>query len=106
MRPLAVTSLTRTAVLPDVPTLHELGLKDFDAVGWNGVFAPPGTPREIVMRLNAEIVKVLQMPDVREPLLAQGAEPVGNSPEQFAAWVKSEVQKWAKIVRDSGARVD
>ncbi len=103
---LAVTSLARIGVLPDVPTLHELGLKDFDAVGWNGLLAPAGTPREIVLRLNSEVVRVLRAPDVRDQLTAQGADIVGNSPEEFSAWIRAEVKKWAEVVKVSGAKID
>ena len=103
---LAVTSLARIAVLPDVPTLHELGLKDFDAVGWNGLLAPAGTPREIVARLNTEVVRVLRIPEVRDQLTSQGADIVGNSPEEFAAWIRAEVKKWAEVVKVSGAKID
>ena len=103
---LAVTSLARIAVLPDVPTLHELGLKDFDAVGWNGLLAPAGTPREIISRLHAEVVRVLRAPDVRDQLTAQGADIVGNSPEEFSAWIRAEVKKWADVVKASGAKID
>jgi tripartite-type tricarboxylate transporter receptor subunit TctC len=106
IKPLAVTSLQRISVLPDVPTLHELGLKDFDAVGWNGLLAPAGTPREIVSRLHAEVVKVLRTPEVRDQLTAQGADIVGNSPEEFSAWIKTEVKKWAEVVKVSGAKID
>ncbi|MBA3505514.1 MAG: tripartite tricarboxylate transporter substrate binding protein, partial [Betaproteobacteria bacterium] len=73
---------------------------------WQGVFAPAGTPPEIVKRLNAEIVKILNTPDVRDKLAALGAEVVGNSPEEFATMVKAEVAKWADVVKKSGARVD
>ena len=103
---LAVTSLARIGVLPDVPTLHELGLKDFDAVGWNGLLAPAGTPRDIVARLNTEVVRVLRIPEVRDQLTSQGADIVGNSPEQFAAWIRAEVKKWAEVVKVSGAKID
>ena len=103
---LAVTSLARIAVLPEVPTLHELGLKDFDAVGWNGLLAPAGTPRDIVARLNTEVVRVLRIPEVRDQLTSQGADIVGNSPEQFAAWIRAEVRKWAEVVKVSGAKID
>jgi tripartite-type tricarboxylate transporter receptor subunit TctC len=106
IKPLAVTSLARISVLPDVPTLHELGLKDFDAVGWNGLLAPAGTPREIVSRLNAEVVRVLAIPEVRDQLTSQGADVVGNSPEEFSAWIKAEVKKWADVVKASGAKID
>src|SRR4029079_15316693 len=106
MKALAVTSLARIQVLPDVPTLHELGLKDFDAVGWNGLLAPAGTPREIIARLHAAVVRVLRTPEVRDQLTSQGADVVGNSPEEFAAWIRVEVKKWAEVVRVSGAKVD
>src|SRR5688572_31041325 len=106
IKALAVTSLARIGVLPDVPTLHELGLKNFDAVGWNGLLAPAGTPREIVARLNAEVVRVLRIAEVRDQLTSQGADIVGNSPEAFAEWIRAEVKRWAEVVRVSGAKVD
>ena len=106
IKALAVTSLARIQVLPDVPTLHELGLKDFDAVGWNGLLAPAATPREVINRLHAEVVRVLRIPEVRDQLTSQGADVVGNSPEEFAAWIRAEIKKWADVVRVSGAKVD
>jgi tripartite-type tricarboxylate transporter receptor subunit TctC len=106
IKPLAVTSLNRISVLPDVPTLHELGLKDFDAVGWNGLLAPAGTPRDIVAKWNADVVRILNTPDVREKLLAQGAEPAPTTPEQFAQFIAREHAKYGKIVKASGAKVD
>jgi tripartite-type tricarboxylate transporter receptor subunit TctC len=106
IRALAVTSLARNPVLPDVPSLHELGLKDFDAVGWNGLLAPAGTPRAVVDRIHAEVTRILRIPEVRDGLTAQGADVVGNTPEQFAAWIRAEVKRWADVVRVSGAKVD
>ena len=106
MRPLAVTSLRRISVLREVPTLDESGLKGFDSVAWNGVLVPAGTPRDIVMKLNSEINRILTLPDIRERLSGQGADPVGSTPEQFAALIRSEIQKWAQVVKTSGARVD
>ena len=106
IKALAVTSLGRVPVLPDVPSLHELGLKDFDAVGWNGLLAPAGTPREVVSRVHTEVVRILRIPEVRDGLTAQGADIVGNTPEQFAAWIRVEVKKWAEVIRVSGAKVD
>jgi len=89
-----------------VPTLAESGLPGFEVGSWQGVFAPAGTPPEIVKRLNVEIVKILNLPDVKEKLTGLGAEPVGNSSEEFSAMVKAEVVKWADVVKKSGARVD
>ena len=106
IKALANTSLTRLAVLPDVPTLDESGLKGFDAVGWNGLLAPAGTPREIVARLHSEVARILRTPEVRDQLTAQGADIVGNSPDEFAAWIRGEIKKWAGVVRDSGAKLD
>jgi len=106
MKALAVTSLGRVSVLPDVPSLHELGMKDFDAVGWNGLLAPTGTPREVISRVHTEVVKILAQPQVRDQLLAQGADIVGNTPEQFAEWIRGEIKKWAEVIRVSGAKVD
>jgi tripartite-type tricarboxylate transporter receptor subunit TctC len=106
LRALAVTTATRSAVAPDVPTLAESGLPGFEVGSWQGVFAPAGTPPEIVNRLNVEIVRILNLPDVKEKLTGLGAEPVGNSSAEFSAMVKAEVVKWADVVKKSGARVD
>jgi tripartite-type tricarboxylate transporter receptor subunit TctC len=106
LRALAVTSGKRSPALPDVPTIAEAGLPGFEASSWFGVFAPAGTPKEIITRLNMEIVKALTSPELKERLAAQGAEAVGNSPEQFAAHIRSETAKWAKVVKASGATVD
>jgi len=106
LKALAVTTAKRSDIAPDVPTLAESGLPGFEVGSWQGVFAPAGTPPAIVKRLNAEIVKILGMPDVREKLGALGAEIVADSPEDFAAIVKAEVAKWAEVVKKSGAKVD
>ena len=106
LRALAVTTATRSAVAPEVPTLAESGLPGFEVGSWQGVFAPSGTPPDIVKRLNTEIVKILNLPDVKEKLTGLGAEPVGNTSEEFSAMVKSEVVKWAEVVKKSGAKVD
>jgi len=106
LRALAVTTARRSPIAPDVPTLAEAGLAGYEIGSWQGVFAPAGTPADIVKRLNVEIVKIINMPDVREKLVNLGAEPVGDTPDEFAALVKSEGAKWAAVVKQSGARVD
>ena len=106
LRALAVTSSKRAPALPDLPTIAESGVAGFEASSWFGILAPAATPRDIVQRINAEANKALHAPDMREKLLAQGAEAVGNSPEFFADYIRTETVKWAKVVKDSGARVD
>ncbi len=106
LRALAITGAKRSPALPDVPTVAEAGLPGFEIASWNGVFAPAGTPKEIVTKLNTEIVKILSMPDVNERLSALGAEPAGMTPEQFAAIIKADLNKWAKIAKDAGIRLD
>ena len=106
LKALAVTSLKRSQVMPDVPTVAESGLKGFEALQWFGVFAPAGTRAEVVTRLNTEIVKILQTVDMRERLTKLASEVMADSPEQFAAFQKAEIAKWARVVKDSGARID
>ncbi|MFC5496192.1 tripartite tricarboxylate transporter substrate binding protein [Caenimonas terrae] len=107
LKALAVTSAQRSAALPDVPTIEQAaGLKGFDASSWFGLLAPAGTPPEIVNRIQQEVAKSLGTPAIKEKLLAQGAIPSGNTPAQFAQLIESEHRKWAKVVKDSGAKVD
>ena len=106
VRPLAVTAPKRAVQLPAVPTFAESGFAGFSASGWWGLLAPRGTPADVVMRLNREVVKVLKLPDVRERLAADGSEVLTSTPAEFAAFLKSENEKWARVVRDSGARPD
>jgi tripartite-type tricarboxylate transporter receptor subunit TctC len=103
---IAVSSLKRVSQLPDVPTVDQAGVKGFETAAWSGLYAPAGTPVDIINRLNAEVVKILKQPSVREQLVAQGAEPVGDSPEEFSRFTQAEIGKWAKIIKISGAKVD
>ena len=107
LKALAVTSRTRSPALPNVPTIEEAaGLKGFDASSWFGLFAPAGTPRAIVDKIQADVAKALALPEVRERFLAQGADPGGNTPEQFAAFIRAETDKWTRVVKFSNAKVD
>lgn len=106
LRALAVTSLKRSAARPDLPTIAEAALPGFDASSWFALFAPAGTPKEIVGKLNSELNAILQLADVREKFAAQGAEPTEFTPEQFAAFTQAELTKWARVVKESGAKVD
>lgn len=107
LKALAVTSLERAPALPNVPTIEEAaGLKGFNATSWFGLLAPAGTPREIVAKVQQDVAKVLSAPEMRERFLGQGAAPVGNTPEQFAAFIRSEIDKWTQVVKFSGAKID
>ena len=106
LRPLAVTSAKRVDDLPDVPTIAESGFKGFEAVTWFGLLAPAGTPRDVIMKLNAEFNKALQDPQLRKSLGEQGADPAGGTPEQFATLIKDELPRWSRVVKESGAKVD
>jgi tripartite-type tricarboxylate transporter receptor subunit TctC len=106
LKAIAVTSAERSGAVPNVPTIAESGVPGYEATGWNGVFAPAGTPRAIIAKLNADIVKVLNMPDVRERLTGMGSNPVGGTPEQFSAYVKQEIARWGKVIRDNKIRTN
>jgi tripartite-type tricarboxylate transporter receptor subunit TctC len=106
LRPLAVTSAKRSTSLPDVPTVAEQGFKDFDVSTWYGVFAPAGTPKEIVTAVNAEINKLLATAEMKDAIHAQGAEPQAMTPEQFGAQLKADYQKWRSIVQGSGVTLE
>ncbi len=103
---IAVSSIKRVSQLPDVPTVDQAGVKGFETSAWSGLYAPAGTPADIINRLNVEVVKILKQPGVKEQLMAQGAEPVGDSPEEFSRFTLAEISKWAKIIKISGAKVD
>jgi tripartite-type tricarboxylate transporter receptor subunit TctC len=104
LRALAVATSKRLPLLPDLPTISEAGVPGYEATQWYGVLAPAGTPKPIVAKLNAEMAKAIKGPDVREKLAADAAEPVGNSPEEFGAFIKKEIARWAPVIKASGAR--
>jgi tripartite-type tricarboxylate transporter receptor subunit TctC len=103
---LAVSSLKRLPAIPELPTIAESGVPGFEARQWYGVLAPTGTPKAIVMRLNSEIVKIVDSPEVTKRFMSEGSEPIGSTPEEFARHLKAEIAKWTKAVAASGARVD
>ena len=106
LRGLAVTSAKRSPLLPDLPTLAEAGISGFEAAAWQGIVVPTGTPNEIVQKLNAEVNKALAHPDIRSRLAAQGADILGGTPAEYAAYLRSEMPRWAKAVKDSGAKAE
>ncbi|WP_431274181.1 Bug family tripartite tricarboxylate transporter substrate binding protein [Variovorax ureilyticus] len=106
LRPLAVTSLRRSSSLPDVPTVAELGYKDFDVSTWYGLFMPAGTPKDIVAKVNAEVNKLLATQEMKDAIIGQGAEPQAMTPEQFGTLLKNDYQKWKGIVQASGATIE
>ena len=106
LRPLAVTTAKRSLVVPDLSTVAEAGVPGYDISTWYGLWGPKGLSKEVTDKLANEVARILKLPDVKERYAALGAEPVGNSPEEFAAYCKSELLKWAKVVKDSGAKAD
>ena len=106
LRALAVTGTTRLPLLPEAPTVAEAGLPGYEATAWHGWLAPAGTPVAIVNRLHSEVAAILRLPDIRERLARDGIEAVGSTPEQFAAYLRAEVDKWGKVVRDAGIRLE
>jgi len=106
LRALAVTTAKRSPLAPDLPTMAEAGLPGFDISTWFGLFAPAGTPKDIVAKWNADVTRILNSPDVRARFIADGAEPSPSSPEQFSQFIAAELTKYARIVKASGAKVD
>ena len=106
LRALAVSSAKRVPLLPDVPTIAESALPGFETGTWYGVVAPAGTPRPVVEKLNREVLRILALPDVQERLTAQGLEPAGNSPADFATMIRAEIAKYAKIVKAAGIKAE
>jgi tripartite-type tricarboxylate transporter receptor subunit TctC len=106
LRALAQTGAKRSAAVPDLPTIAEAGLPGYEVAGWFGLFAPAGTPRDIVVRLSNEVTQILNLPDVKERYAVLGAEPGPGSPDEFARFLSSEISKWAKVIRDSGTKAE
>lgn len=106
LRAIGMAGPSRAPALPEVPTIQESGLPGFNGNTWLGLVAPAGTPKEIVAKLSAEVSRALNAPEVRDRLLAQGVEPVGSTPEQFAARLESEMQRYAAVIKSSGAKID
>jgi tripartite-type tricarboxylate transporter receptor subunit TctC len=106
LRPLAVTTPGRSAAIPEMPTMQEAGVPRYEVVGWYGLLAPAGTPPAIVQKLNREIVRSLRLPDVGEKIAAEGSEPVGNTPEEFGAHIKAEVEKWRDLIQKTGIKTE
>ena len=106
LRALAVTSRRRAEALPEIPTLDESGLKGFEAVAWSGIVAPAGTPHGVIARIHAEVKKIVHTAEFRERLKEEGSDPVGNAPDEYAAFLREEVAKWAKVIRFAGVKAD
>ena len=106
IRALAIATPARMPYLPDTPTVAESGLPGYEAVTWFGFTAPANTPRDIIVKLNTDTLKVLNLPDVRQQFAAQGIDATGSTPEQFAAYIRSEISKWARAIKASGARAE
>ena len=106
LRPLGVTSLTRAASLPELPTISEAGLKGYEVTVWQGMLAPAGTPLPVIEQLNAQIAKIVRSPETRERLAVQGLEPAYSKPAEFAAYITTEVVKWGKVIKQAGMTAD
>ncbi|MEO7726136.1 MAG: tripartite tricarboxylate transporter substrate binding protein [Burkholderiales bacterium] len=106
LRALGVTTASRMKSMPELPTIAEAGVPGFEATTWHGIVMPSNTPAALVLRVNADTAKVLNLPDIRERFSSLGGEIIGGTPDEFAAYIKKEIPKWAKVVRDSGARAD
>jgi len=104
IRPLGITSLQRSAAAPDIPTVSEAGVPGFESLQWYGALVPAQTPREVVARLHTELVRVLALPEIRERLLIDGIDPIGDTPEHFAGYIREELVKWAKVAKAAGIK--
>jgi len=105
LRAIAVAAEKRTAAIPDMPTFAESGIADFHSDSWYGIFLPAATPKDIISKLNAEILRVLALPDVKQRLAAEGAEPMGGSPEQFAEQIRKDLARWSRVAREANVKV-
>jgi tripartite-type tricarboxylate transporter receptor subunit TctC len=105
LRALGVTSAKRSILAPDLPTIAEAGLPGFEVSSMYGVLVPVGTPKDIITKLNSQILGILHMPDVKEILSRQGAEVVGSTPEEFGVFIKEQIAKWAKVIKNAGIRI-
>lgn len=106
LRPVAVTGSRRALAAPELPTIAESGLPGYEVIQWYGVLAPAATPDEVIDKLNREINAILSLPEIRVRTLSSGAEPAGGTPQQFATMLKTEITKWAKVIKDMGIRID
>ena len=106
LRALALVAPQRSSALPDVPTVAEAGLRDFEVTTWYGVLAPAGTPKNVVTRLNTELVKIMHSAELKDKLAATGTEPLTSTPEEFAAYIQREIAKWGEVIRKAGVKVD
>ena len=106
LRALGISVLKRSAALPDIPTLHEAGVKDFEALHWHGFFVPAKTAASVVTRLHSEVVKALAAPEMKDRVAAEGVDIVGGSPAALAAFFRSEAEKWADVVKRSGTKLE
>jgi len=106
LRAIAVTSATRARALPDLPTMAESGITDYEVTSWNGVLAPAATPREIIARLNSEFNRIIAVPEVQARMLEFGFEPAGGPPERFGQLIRDELAKWAPVVKAVGIKID
>jgi tripartite-type tricarboxylate transporter receptor subunit TctC len=106
LRAIAVTTIKRAPQFPDLPTIDEAGVAGFDASSWFGLLAPANTPPAVIKRIDDALIKVMATTDLRKKIVEQGGEPVGETPDKFAAFIRAETTKWAKVVKDSGASVD
>jgi tripartite-type tricarboxylate transporter receptor subunit TctC len=102
LRALGVSGAKRSTSAPELPTIAESGLPGFEVIGWNGVHMPKGTPKAIVSRINTEILQVLKQPDIQERMSLAGLDAFGNTPDAFAAFVKADLARWAKVIREAG----